>query len=197
MYNQSQGSTTTTSTPKPATTTQSSSGYTSMYNQSQQTQQTQAPDGRVYGNLKGAQRILDVYEDKIVLTQVQNLRSVLTQDYFNGTKEIPFAMISSVQYKPASNLILGYIQFEVAGTRTGNNFGSENSWTFDQSLNHLASEVAEYCKKQVIAAHKPQAAQVVQQSSAADEILKLKQLLDMGVITQEEFDAKKKQLLGL
>ena len=33
--------------------------------------------------------------------------------------------------------------------------------------------------------------------SAADEILKFKELLDMGVITQEEFDAKKKQLLGL
>ena len=34
-------------------------------------------------------------------------------------------------------------------------------------------------------------------TSAADEILKFKSLLDMGAITQEEFDAKKKQLLGL
>jgi len=33
--------------------------------------------------------------------------------------------------------------------------------------------------------------------SEADEILKLKKLLDQGIITQEEFDAKKKQLLGL
>ena len=33
--------------------------------------------------------------------------------------------------------------------------------------------------------------------SAADEIMKFKQLLDAGVITQEEFDAKKSQLLGL
>lgn len=32
---------------------------------------------------------------------------------------------------------------------------------------------------------------------AADEILKLKQLLDAGALTQDEFDAKKKQLLGL
>lgn len=35
------------------------------------------------------------------------------------------------------------------------------------------------------------------QFSAADEILKYKQLLDAGAITQEEFDAKKKQLLNL
>jgi hypothetical protein len=33
--------------------------------------------------------------------------------------------------------------------------------------------------------------------SSADEILKFKKLLDEGIITQEEFDAKKKQLLGL
>ena len=33
--------------------------------------------------------------------------------------------------------------------------------------------------------------------SPADEILKFKNLLDNGIITQEEFDAKKKQLLGL
>ena len=35
------------------------------------------------------------------------------------------------------------------------------------------------------------------QISAADEIRKLKELCDSGAITQEEFDAKKKQLLGL
>ena len=33
--------------------------------------------------------------------------------------------------------------------------------------------------------------------SAADEIKKFKELLDSGIITQEEFDTKKKQLLGL
>ncbi len=33
--------------------------------------------------------------------------------------------------------------------------------------------------------------------STTDELKKFKDLLDMGVITQEEFDAKKKQLLGL
>lgn len=33
--------------------------------------------------------------------------------------------------------------------------------------------------------------------SGADEILKYKQLLDMGIITQEEFTAKKKQILGI
>ena len=34
-------------------------------------------------------------------------------------------------------------------------------------------------------------------TSDADEIIKFKQLLDQGIITQEEFDIKKKQILGL
>lgn len=38
---------------------------------------------------------------------------------------------------------------------------------------------------------------VVAATSTADELKKFKDLLDMGAITQEEFDAKKKELLGL
>ena len=38
---------------------------------------------------------------------------------------------------------------------------------------------------------------VVQQTSDADELAKYKKLLDDGVLTQDEFDAKKKQILGL
>ena len=37
----------------------------------------------------------------------------------------------------------------------------------------------------------------VHNDSAADEIMKFKTLLDQGIITQEEFDMKKKELLGL
>ena len=48
--------------------------------------------------------------------------------------------------------------------------------------------------------NKPIASTTIKQEipqSNADELKKFKELLDAGVITQEEFDAKKKQLLGL
>ncbi len=38
---------------------------------------------------------------------------------------------------------------------------------------------------------------IVESASNAEELAKFKKLLDDGIITQEEFDAKKKQLLGL
>ena len=42
-----------------------------------------------------------------------------------------------------------------------------------------------------------QNAPAIQALSPAEELKKFKDLLDAGIITQEEFDAKKKQLLGL
>jgi len=38
---------------------------------------------------------------------------------------------------------------------------------------------------------------IVQPKSDADELVKFKELLDNGIISQEEFEAKKKQLLGV
>lgn len=43
----------------------------------------------------------------------------------------------------------------------------------------------------------PQVVVPQKQNDLKDELVKLKELLDSGLITQEEFDAKKKQLLGL
>ncbi|MEG0018605.1 MAG: SHOCT domain-containing protein [Hydrogenoanaerobacterium sp.] len=43
----------------------------------------------------------------------------------------------------------------------------------------------------------PAAAVIPLAEQAADNIRKFKELLDAGIITQEEFDAKKKQLLGI
>ena len=59
----------------------------------------------------------------------------------------------------------------------------------------IGEKIKAYVEKQIIERSKPHT--IVQQASVADEIIKLKQLLDMGVITSGEFDAKKEQLLGL
>ena len=42
----------------------------------------------------------------------------------------------------------------------------------------------------------PAAPAAATSASAADEPIKFKQLLDMGVITQQEYDQKKKELLS-
>ena len=57
-------------------------------------------------------------------------------------------------------------------------------------------DLTELSEEEFKAAQAP-AAQAAPASSPMDELKKLKELLDMGIVTQEEFDAKKKQLLGL
>lgn len=63
-----------------------------------------------------------------------------------------------------------------------------------------AEEIAAYVQQRI--ANKTNDNQTVIQNiktelSPADEVKKLKELLDMEAITQEEFDKKKKELLGL
>lgn len=53
-----------------------------------------------------------------------------------------------------------------------------------------------FLKRCKVSQEKPQAATPVA-SSVADELLKFKQLLDMGAIAEAEYNAKKAQLLGL
>lgn len=61
----------------------------------------------------------------------------------------------------------------------------------------LAVVVLGFLKRSTLITGLPKEKVVIKQVSDADELAKYKDLLDKGVITQEEFDAKKKQLLGL
>lgn len=67
----------------------------------------------------------------------------------------------------------------------------------------ITEETKEVVKEEKVADLHPEqtvVSQPIQQAmlfSAPEEIKKYKELLDMGAITQEEYDAKKKQLLGI
>ena len=152
-------------------------------------------------DLEGARgRYLKVYDDKVVITVKAGLGSFFTGNISDGEKTIYYSDCIGVQYKK-SGFQLGYLQFETAGGIMNNkadNFFNENTFTWNttKQTNEKMEEVANYTKERVnyykTAKNSPASA-----VSPADEILKYKNLLDSGVITQEEFDEKKKQLLGL
>ena len=67
---------------------------------------------------------------------------------------------------------------------------------FETKENGYKSQIEELNKK--ITPPKPKEVQIPKElQDQLNELKKFKELLDMGIITQEEFDAKKKQLLGL
>lgn len=72
------------------------------------------------------------------------------------------------------------------------------SYNSEQTMNALRSLIPEK-DYTLVALNKEKSKEklIPTQLSNADELKKFKTLLDEGIITQEEFDAKKKQLLGL
>lgn len=83
------------------------------------------------------------------------------------------------------------------------NFFKEKQQTRNATIQQatMAAAVAQAAAAAAAATQTAQAqAQPAQGAGAgdvADQLMKLKQLVDAGILTQEEFDAKKKQILGL
>lgn len=126
-----------------------------------------------------------------------------------GDKTIPFSQVVAVQVKKRGVVSNGYIYFQTIGsTGTGNKRYSRGrdiekddntvifNGLFSSKKNYeTALQIRDYITKKQNSIYQQQVQQMAPSSS--DEILKLKQLLDMGAITNEEFEAKKKQLLNL
>lgn len=155
----------------------------------------------IYDLLGARGRYIKVYEDRCVLGTRAGFSSLLTGNATDGEKTIYYSDVLGVQFK-ASGVTIGYIQLETASVTMNNksdNFFNENSFTFEAALEQKAREVLEFIQKKVAETKKASntMSTPVYATSPADELKKFKELLDCGIITQEEFDAKKKQLLGL
>lgn len=102
--------------------------------------------------------------------------------------DIPLDRINSISQ--SKGLVLGKISItDGAVTRTIENVSNITVSFFADTVN---KEIQLFKQSKITPI-----TQVVNNTSVADELLKYKQLLDMGVLTQEEFNAKKKELLGL
>ena len=141
-----------------------------------------------------------VYDDKVVITHKGILNFFAMG--IKGDKTLYYSDITSVQYKKPG-FTAGYIQFSLPGGResTGGVFAAtndENTITLSNTAEVIstAEKVVEYINDK-LRDIKSGRSGATSPLSAADEVKKFKDLLDTGVISQEEFDAKKKQLLGL
>lgn len=114
-----------------------------------------------------------------------------------GDKTIPYSSLVAVQYKKAG-VMSGFIQFSIKGgseAKSGVNEAvkDENTVTFQVNKNKLFSDLQQ--KIEVIIGNN-QSNGNNSSSTDIDQLEKLANLKDKGVISSEEFEAKKKQLLG-
>ena len=149
--------------------------------------------------LEGLKGELKVYEDRVEINKKG-------QGFITGntTKTLHMANIMSVSVTPSTLWARGFIEFTVPGGKDSKNIEqalrNENALPLKAAgQNEEALKIKAYVEEQIMnyANSKGSTTIVQQASSPAEELKKMKELLDMGIITQEEFDAKKKQLLGL
>lgn len=145
--------------------------------------------------------IVQLYSDRVVIDRSKSFsiglsgaRGLEVNSQGKHISTIPLHTIKELVFNEAVKLFFGerpgVLDFVV-------NKGSlENRVFFNLKDSSAATKIKDYIEEYLKNAPKTDTT-VVQQVSSADELKKFKDLLDMGVITQEEFDAKKKQLLGL
>lgn len=105
--------------------------------------------------------------------------------------------VTSVAFCPASAVKKGNLFFSFPGGQIGVYW----SVLVDKKMNDNAQEIYSYVMQYVNRTKTQGSSQtvnnIINEKSPAEQVKELKELLDMGVITQEEFDKKKKELLGL
>lgn len=142
---------------------------------------------------KGVNGRLELVGDKIRIIR-KGAMSFITQG-LKGNKDIQIKQISSIQFKAAGMLTDGYIQFGFLGGREskGSWFAAitdENTITFNKKQQIKFEEIKSEVEKMI--------SQPMQDKpSELDDLEKLAELRNKGIITEEEFNAKKKQILGL
>lgn len=143
---------------------------------------------------------MKVYKDRVIIKSVVTFTSIMCGTVSMGEKTIYYSDCIGLQYKKSSANI-GFIQMETASGimhDKRNNFLGENSFSWASiKKNEKMKEVADYINKQINLYKNQKNNSSANISSNADELKKFKELLDNGIITQEEFNEKKKQLLNL
>lgn len=115
-------------------------------------------------------------------------------------KTLPLKSIGAVQFKPATSLISGWIQFSVAGEVSQKRIGvgrSHDASTDENAVIFQKKQMAEFeaIRDAVRAAQTAGDSPAPAAPNITEQLAKLAQLHDAGVLTDDEFAAKKTQLL--
>ena len=142
----------------------------------------------------GANGQIELWENKVIIKR-EGFVSFLTQG-LRGNKEILISQISSIQFKNPGTFTNGFIQFSYLGglehkeglldaTQDENTvFFKYFQWQDFKTLKEMIEDkINEFARKG--------------KGSDLGDLEKLAELRDKGIITEEEFNAKKKQILGI
>ena len=157
----------------------------------------QRPEGCLYF-MNGLQGTLAIFEDYIEFDFSGSAMKKYMSG-FGGVKKVYYHQINSIQKRDATDMVNGTIEFELPGMAASAFSQNENLITFLPKYQDEANKIYDFVNNKILEINnaKTQPSQIVQtEVSPMAKLKEAKELLDMGVITQEEFDEIKAKSLA-
>jgi len=147
--------------------------------------------------LQGVNGQVELFPDQVIIRR-KGVISKLTQGFFAGEKSIYINQITGIKVKQAGLFTNGFIQFALAGNLETKRAllkqtQDESTVFFRRAQNGQVAGLKAHIERLMAARGQPSTSAP---TSTADELLKLKGLLNDGVLSQEEFDSQKQKLLA-
>ena len=147
-------------------------------------------------SVKGTNGQLELLKNKIRIKRT-GLTPFLLHG-LKGDKEIFINQISSIQFKKPGLLTAGYIQFVFLGSAESKGgllaaVEDENTVTFNNDTLKDFLGIKEMIEQKIEEIHNPNKAK----DNSLNDLERLAELKNKGIITEEEFNLKKKKILGI
>ena len=148
----------------------------------------------IYSNLDS----LELRGDTITITK-RGLANALASG-MNGARTIQISSLTAVQVKPAGTFTPGYILFSYAGSKpfmggVWEATQDPDTFLFGKDLNEQIAEFKAQVEKKMRESKQPAPA-INSSRNLTDELRKLAEFKQQGILSQAEFDAAKKKLLA-
>ena len=149
---------------------------------------------------KGMNGQLHVYDNKVVISRKGFVGFV--QHNAKGCKDIYIKNITGIQFKKASSLMRGYIQIVFSGSSeskgsTSDLIKDENAIIFKKRDNAEFEKAKQTIETIMDSVNNPKKELQSSDNHSLNDLERLSELKDKGIITEDEFLAKKKQILGI
>ena len=159
------------------------------------------PGEQPLAEAKGNGGYIWVFPQKVRIKH-SGVRGLVTLGMGKGDKELQIDQISGMQWRDAGMMLLGHIQFTLIGGSTDSRVAAkdENAVQFEKKR-QPAFEVVRATVDRLMHESRQARAMPVYTPTAVtsdipDQLRKLGELRDAGILTQEEFASKKAELLA-
>lgn len=151
----------------------------------------------------GVGQTVTLFPNKIAISGKKGLMGMIAAG--GSSQEIRIKEVTGIEFKKAGSMVNGYIQFRTGASGNSKQGGmlavfetadDPNTIHFQKAHNNAFMELKDKVEEIMDQMESNQGISV-QAPSSADELVKFSALLKDGLITQDEFDKKKKELLGL